>query len=1399
MKLHGMPQLLLRLMMEIDTSCHISRGMRVHRLHTHCTSLTVSQNTKAQIDEIYRLRNRQNLADAVKDNKFTVQDGDGNTILPSCWEQVVRPSAILQIVLNSDILNPEIASRYPYADDPTPRYRQRKLSAILPDSDAESAELLDVEGSVSHRSDDASEDDKELALDSISSVSDGADSEAREKVPDEFLRQVTVPTDGDGNILIFQVDTTFPVPPHQESMDDGANNEAKKRDTKVFAGNAELMSIAKAVSAQSDSRTSLQIHILPGPRTPLTDPDVSIRWFHVQSERLDFASFRQTCLIISGLSGRLQKLVRRLLDKVEKEKLKVFLGGMFIEPGTVLRADEKHQTDPQSVIFSCIPYFDLQTPSKETSTTTNRFSSRTLMESYYPFEPVQDRDAEQAHRLFGNERRNALVHVPNIWMLNIGSNLVATCGHGALSNDFVQSIEVVETSRFQEMDEQAATATIRLRDWDHRSLLYTREECRSFFQMEQRLRELRLCSACSQTEKSLQLSWHTSDGIVKVAPDLWPGIFRQRDAIFIDLELSSDEPGDDENKTGLKTTPQSTSPSIPFFHWPQALDMEKTRTEALIPDDIKTSIRCLQNVEKAMLSVVLSSHGSYSTVEETFTTTAYYRSLPEETTAHVKLGLPPLLTISGESKSFMVDSSTVHEALVDRQRHAIAKETLELYETVQSTLALFVSHVDKTTMLRKLWGAMKSIIDIANVSCKRSPLRDGGSMSESARQPQISQGWFVRPDMDNHNILVPSQKVKRTFERCRRCSSNKMYETSKAAVSHLNKHLRLLDAAISNHVQPEQWIASYSQKELETWNEGTASILKAVRKIAQQLFVQAKELSDGVRNEDGQMSALYTLPHALLNAFRQLLVFYFAAERSLFFTEESFSDRRKAIEAPEYMTALPFSAEGLRVIEAFGNGVQQALTSAREELCYMVKSKEPVEVFKRLSLSPEYVCGWLMRRLLVKPLENSMTVSDMYREYLSTIQFQVNHRPGKRLLRSINLLQEEIAALQEVNTQQSKLISNYMSVLDDETYEKDIPGRRAMFPYERMLLESCRDSLKMTDQEYRYLLARCGPLSDSTKQSLEINEEDHGKAIMVFTIVTVIFLPLSFVTSFLGMNTTDIRDMDSSSTLFWVIAIPLTAFTMGSVLYIGYNGDDLRDVFNSVYRTVTGKQNRNIGARGISVAQRKLARTSVTGSNSTLDFSSLADEAEFANPRPEDFNNTWSRGHNYPRRQYTLEEPTMHWQPYASAADPVAPEPRTGLRTEPFKQNGYAFENEPVELYLQRTKRDRHSRLAPDPTIRETARIERPEVRTYNETIALDDRRTRRHYSPPTMAPPSVRRTHWNEEDGWYTSRRPMERSRVHYDVPPPIYEWTKKSHRQYSTRGGTRRRTDDKDDCRKF
>lgn len=287
----------------------------------------------------------------------------------------------------------------------------------------------------------------------------------------------------------------------------------------------------------------------------------------------------------------------------------------------------------------------------------------------------------------------------------------------------------------------------------------------------------------------------------------------------------------------------------------------------------------------------------------------------------------------------------------------------------------------------------------------------------------------------------------------------------------------------------------------------------------------------------------------------------------------------------------------------------------------------------------------------------------------------------------------------------------------------------------------------MTAQEYRYLLARCGPLSDSTKQSLEITEEDHGKAIMVFTIVTVIFLPLSFVTSFLGMNTTDIRDMGSSSSLFWTIAIPLTAITMASVLYIGYNGDDLRDFFDMLYRIATGKQSRSTGARGISVAQRTLARKQNNGTNASLDFSSIADEAEFADPRPEAYYRTArTEVPQYSQRPYTIEAPALHWEPYRAVDDPPAEDYCNSNRGTRVRHATEVLTSDPI----YRTGRSRHTQ----------------EAHTYEPAVLQGSR-------PP---PPIAKRS----------ARPAVVYTHVRFDeddedlMGGPQYQWVKKGHRHH-------------------
>jgi len=57
----------------------------------------------------------------------------------------------------------------------------------------------------------------------------------------------------------------------------------------------------------------------------------------------------------------------------------------------------------------------------------------------------------------------------------------------------------------------------------------------------------------------------------------------------------------------------------------------------------------------------------------------------------------------------------------------------------------------------------------------------------------------------------------------------------------------------------------------------------------------------------------------------------------------------------------------------------------------------------------------------------------------------------------------------------------------------------------------------------------------------ETRKDYHDQAVYAFTIVTVIFLPLSAVSSIFGMNTSDLRDLEQGQWLYWATALPVTA------------------------------------------------------------------------------------------------------------------------------------------------------------------------------------------------------------------------------------------------------------------
>ena len=118
-------------------------------------------------------------------------------------------------------------------------------------------------------------------------------------------------------------------------------------------------------------------------------------------------------------------------------------------------------------------------------------------------------------------------------------------------------------------------------------------------------------------------------------------------------------------------------------------------------------------------------------------------------------------------------------------------------------------------------------------------------------------------------------------------------------------------------------------------------------------------------------------------------------------------------------------------------------------------------------------------------------------------------------------------------------------------------GSSASFDPMTQLLEN----LKRETDDLRDLRGNSDRLFERTVKLVDIRMEDHGKTILVFTLVTVIFLPLSFVTSFFGMNVSDIRNMDGNQSLFWAVAVTVTAVVVGIAVVFAFYGSAIMEAF----------------------------------------------------------------------------------------------------------------------------------------------------------------------------------------------------------------------------------------------
>jgi hypothetical protein len=173
----------------------------------------------------------------------------------------------------------------------------------------------------------------------------------------------------------------------------------------------------------------------------------------------------------------------------------------------------------------------------------------------------------------------------------------------------------------------------------------------------------------------------------------------------------------------------------------------------------------------------------------------------------------------------------------------------------------------------------------------------------------------------------------------------------------------------------------------------------------------------------------------------------------------------------------------------------------------------------------------------------TLCLSDRYASYLGHLQYRLHRSPSTKLVMDLLQVQEELNIIIQIMEQQMELVTtlqdrfkhgigrgqSHSSTRKTEARPTGRLPRTGSIPLADIatfrqlsfshLSDPASQLLENLQREYTDLCdlrENSNSLINRTIQLVNIRLEDHGKAILVFTIVTIIFLPLSFVSSFFG-------------------------------------------------------------------------------------------------------------------------------------------------------------------------------------------------------------------------------------------------------------------------------------------
>ncbi|KAF1986219.1 hypothetical protein K402DRAFT_421430 [Aulographum hederae CBS 113979] len=201
---------------------------------------------------------------------------------------------------------------------------------------------------------------------------------------------------------------------------------------------------------------------------------------------------------------------------------------------------------------------------------------------------------------------------------------------------------------------------------------------------------------------------------------------------------------------------------------------------------------------------------------------------------------------------------------------------------------------------------------------------------------------------------------------------------------------------------------------------------------------------------------------------------------------------------------------------------------------------------------PLTIMALLSSRLVHDISRGQPNLRDSYWEYFKRLEAEVRQDPLKRSHQNkLGFLTQELDSITTVLRDQHRVLDSLYSSSYGKMDRSNQVFTHSVEP-EVDDMAILRNSLALVSnrlEDFREIKERVGELERWNIRMIDSNKDRQDAAIYAFTIVTVIFLPLTAVSGFLGMNTSDIRDMPQPQWVFWAAGVPLTVVIILISLY----------------------------------------------------------------------------------------------------------------------------------------------------------------------------------------------------------------------------------------------------------